>query len=927
MLSESDESTYSVHEAHRDDRGAVSKQVGNETEPETSSPLARYYPLGTKERHAFDEHMRHLRQQVATVERERQFRVSHPFQPKTCSSFATAEDTVTDAALADSPGHLASPVASGSGSSSSPSGVRPVFDRLAAQAVQLEMRRRHREEQRRRAEAASLRGAFQPHINHTAPIYAERLQHLDLVPVEERLLHYGQFVARERQRKRELKELEQTVAWQSTQASLVGAGTSQLRDPEERHRQQEEFLARNDRFLAERSKHRQCAEAAAAEAFTFQPKISATSAALDEARQRCANDVSAGELGQLLNRSVNAPLLSISKTSANAGRRSDALYALAVTRQRQRMEKLDYNSANSGETTKGVAKGKAVEDPNVTHQPLTNPTSDKWIAEGAHGAFFQEGFVRRQALYEEVKREEAALRATAMQESELSSGRPATHKVDAKQLNQRLYYSAKTAREAAERRRQALVSARECPFRPQLSPGTKYVLEHMPCRDGDIVKRLTSQRSRASSGGARVAIDNDLYAPAPAHQPSLQGHCRRPSQQRKTDVKNSAEAVQDTRRRRTSLRTASPRTEARGESADGCGDQLPAQQQQQRKQHVRTLTLDEVERFYQRQIAALQQRQDLIQERREGKTMEELVECTFRPRTNTDRYVGMDSGGGEGADTAVSVNHVTGVSAFLERQAVARVRKAEHDELVRTVSLLRHKSAGSNGKISRTTALSPFKLQTEMRRQRLPRSPLESKQHREAAPFSTAALTTAERALHEAIEQSRRFPGASSQAPLFPLPGFAPASENGVHFDDLRHVAAASKDIEEPTSRVPPSTLSTEKIGHGDAAAVGVGYDRPSLFSLISPNTFSGRNLGSAAYDSGNGKGTPVGRDFASGKPSPSALKGSKQRLTASVKRHRRNRSVSFAEETADAPLAGVARRGRKSFADPAHLAFLSGEL
>lgn len=929
MLSESDESTYTVHEVHHDDHGAVSKQVESQKESEPSSPLAQYYRLGTKERHTFDEHMRQLRQQVAAVERERQFRVSHPFQPKTCTPSATAKDAVTGEALADSPDRLAHPVASGIGPFSSPSDVRPVFDRLAAQAVQLEMRRRHREEQRRRAEAASLRGAFQPQINHTAPIYAERLQHLDLAPVEERLLHYGEFVARERQRKQELKEVEQAVAWQSTQASLVGAGISQLRDPEERRRQQEEFLARNDRFLAERSKHRQYAEAAAAEAFTFQPKISATSAALDEARQRSANDVSTVELGQLLNRSVDAPGLSISKTSASARRRSDALYALAVTRQRQRMQKLHHNSTDSGESINGVDKGKAVEDPKATYQPLTNPMSEKWIADGAHGPFFQEGFVRRQALYEEVKREEAALRATAKQEPELSNGRPAAHKVDAQQVNQRLYYNAKIAREAAERRRQALVSARECPFRPQLSPGTKYVLQHMSCRDGDVVKRLTSKSGRTPSRGARAAVDSELYAPAPVHQPPLQGHSRSPSQQRMTEVTNSTEVVHDTRQRRRSLCTVSPRTDVRGEHADSNGDELPApqQQQQQRKPHGRTLTLDQVEHFYQRQMAALQQRQDVIQERREGKAMEELVECTFRPRTNTDRNVGTEAGTGEVANTAVSVNHVTGVSAFLERQAAARVRKAEHDELLRTVGLPRHKRVGSNGTSSRITTLSPFKFQTEVRRQRLSSSPLENNQNREAAPFSIAALTTAERALHEAIEQSRRYPRASSQAPLFPLPGYAHASEDGVHFDDPGHVAAGSKGAEEPTSPVPPLMVSTEKKRRGDAAGVGVGYDRPSLFSLISPNTFSGRNLGSAAYDSGNGKGTPAGRNFASDKPSPSALKGSRQRLTASAKRHRRNRSVSFVEETADVPLAGVSRRGGKSFADPAHLAFLSGEL
>ncbi|KAI5691538.1 hypothetical protein MNV84_08260 [Leishmania braziliensis] len=932
MSSESEESTYTVHEVQPEDLDAAAKVVKCQEGKEANSPLARYYRLGTQERYAFDEHMRQLQQQAAAVERERQFRVSHPFQPKTSTSSVVAKDTGTDEAQVDSQNRVALPVASGVGSSSSPSSTRPVFDRLAAQAVQLEMRRRHREEQQRRAEAAALRGAFQPHINHTAPVYAERLQHLGAVPVEDRLLHYGELVARERQRKQELQELEKTMAWQSTQASLIGAGTCQTQDPEERRRQQEEFQARNARFLAERSKHRQCAEAAAAGAFSFHPKISATSAALDEARQRSTNDIGGRELSQLLMRSVDGSPLNISKSSANATRRSDALYALALNRQRQRKQNLEHNGSNGEASIGVVGQGRIAGDPSSVHQPLTNPTSDKWIAKGAHGPFFKEDFVRRQALYEEVKREEAALLATATQAPELGSAGSVANKVDTKELNQRLYYSARKANEVAERRRKAWASAHECPFRPQLSPGTKSVLQHMSSRDGDVTKRLTSQRGRCLTRGVCSAVDKEWYASTPTQQSSSQNRTRSRSQQRKTEAKSLTEGVADSARKKTTRPTESSGRGIRGASTNGSGDELSEQQQQQqqqRKQTRLTLTRDQVENFYQRQMADLQQRQDLIQERREGEAVQELVECTFRPRTNTDRHVGVESG----EDTGGSVNHVTGVSEFLERQALARVRKAERDELLRTMGLPRRKGVESNGASPGTTVLNPFKFQTELRRQRLLRSPghassftFDNTQRRDAGSFPVAALTTAERALHDAIEESRRCPWSASQAPLFPLPGYVQRKGSPVHFDSPYHVAV-EEDAVLPTSYVPPSILSTDKGGRSDAAAVGVSYKRPSLFSLISPNTFSGRNLGAVAHDSINGKETRAGRDFASGRPSPSALKGSKQHLSLSTKRRRLNRSVSFVEETADASHAGATHGSGKSYADPVHLAFLSGQL
>ncbi|KAG5464329.1 hypothetical protein LSCM1_00511 [Leishmania martiniquensis] len=935
MLSESDESTYTVHEVHSDECGGLARPGKSQEEEGGSPPLARYHRLGTKERHAFDEHMRLLRQQATAAERERQFRMSHPFQPKIRTSSPAAGGELTAEAQVDRQSQPVPPVAADTGTSSSPSSVRPVFDRLAAQAVQLEMRRRHREEQQRRAEAAALRGAFQPHINHSAPIYAERLRHLDSVPVEVRLLQYGEFVARERQRRQEMNELEKTKAWQSAEPSLMGASAAHTHDPEERRQQQEAFEERNVRFLEERAKHRECARAAAAEAFSFQPKISVTSAALDEARQRLAKDVGASVLGQLLNRSLDTPALSISKTSTNAGHRSDALYALAVTRQRQKQQNLDGNGPGVGSAVDRGGNDQAVEGPSTSHQPLTNPTSDKWIAKGAHGPFFQENFVRRQALYEEVKREEAALRAVAVQAPASSNGESVAHKVNSQQLNQRLYYSAKKAAEVAERRRKALANAHECPFRPQLSPGTKYVLQRMPSRDGDVVKRLTTQCSKSAPDGTRTVNDADLYACAPAHRTSSQGHAQVSSQQQTDETKSPPHVEAAPSEKMTPPHTASRWPKGGGVRAEGPGDALLKHpQEQQPKKRRQTLTRDEVDHFYERQMAALQRRQDLIQERKEGEVVQELVECTFRPRTNTDRHGHIENEAEAAAARTVSVNHVTGVSEFLERQALARIRKAEHDELVRSVGLPRNKCAGGKEISGGTTILSPFKFQTELRRSRsscLPArastSPLDSKQHLGTASLSMAALTSAERALHEAIEETRCYPRATLQAPLAPLPGYVQGSVDAKYFDGPYDGAPEERKVGETAPPVPLATLPAESKRRVDAATFGSGCQRPSLFSLISPNTFSGCNLDSVVHDCRGRKDSSLGRDLAGHQPSPSALKGARQHPTTNAARHRRTRSVSFAEDTAGALHARSSRGARTSFADPAHQAFLQGQL
>lgn len=971
MFSESDESTYTVHEVPSGEQPAVQEaepatQVAEEpgtTAPTgaSKSPLARYYRLGTQERHIFDERTRRVRQQSAAYEAEQQFRAAHPFQPQRGGSAATATPVVQPA--------------TNSGSSSQPNAAsapaRPVFDRLAAQAAQLELRRRHREEQQRRAEAAALRGAFQPHINQVDPAHAERLKHLQTVPVETRLLHYGEHVARERQRKQELKELEEAAAWQAAQVTAVGSSGRQPPDAEERRRQRAEFEARSARFLAERDQHRQAAEATAAEAFSFQPRISTTSAALDEARQRLANDVRHSELSQLLSRSVDGPALSISnqQSAANASRRSAALYALAVSRQRAGKEE-DAANANGSRASitpqsGGAKSGTSATGAADTHQPVTNPTSDKWIAKSAHRSFFETDFVRRQTLYEEVKREEVALRASVLQHEEDEQKSPSqsnqstsgaaapTQKVNERQLTQRLYYDAQKTAEAAAQRREAALTARECPFRPQLSPGTRTVLRHMDnCRDSDVVRRLTAQPCSGPTATRRpdAGAELDLYAPVPARGLQRQGRSRVPSSARSSRPEGAVEsreaalpawqARSASRSQSASARTAPVgRVEASREpsgATDATPTALPSpqeQQQQPKRQRRPTVTRDQIEHFYQRQITALQQRQDLIQERKEGEAVQELVECTFRPRTNNSASSGesgeLPTGGGAGA--VASVSRVTGVTDFLERQAAARQRKVEHDEMVRSMGLPRHRRGGggsASGSSSGFTVLSPFRLQTEKLRQRSSCSPAGGRECSGPAVFSVVGLTTAERALHDVLAESHQRHAANSQAPLCALPGYSEEDEGVVYVDDAGahewvdgYEDGEDGDEDDGRGRLgstdPRQRGSALAAAHSTPGSQALSNGQLSLFSSISPNTFSGRGLRAAQVGGAGGKGSVTGL---------SALKGAAQRPATGQQHRGSSRSVSFAIEDGEASRATDARQGQRTrHLDADHLAFLRG--
>ena len=133
------------------------------------------------------------------------------------------------------------------------------------------------------------------------------------------------------------------------------------------------------------------------------------------------------------------------------------------------------------------------------------------------------------------------------------------------------------------------------------------------------------------------------------------------------------------------------------------------------------------------------------------------------------------------------MNHVTGVSGFLQRQRMARRRRAEHDELVRTMGLPRHKaSAATMSTLSGTTLTDPFTFQTAQRprRRRTSCIPLDRVPHTTAraakekpcgveSPAWAHGLTSSARVLYDALTDSEEFPVTAAAAPFYPLPGYA----------------------------------------------------------------------------------------------------------------------------------------------------------
>ncbi|KEG12823.1 200 kDa antigen p200 [Trypanosoma grayi] len=449
----------------------------------------------------------------------------------------------------------------------------PVFERLAQHAKEREARLAVLAEKKKQREEEALRHAFHPHVNAAAenreplPVYAAN------IPVEERLLHYGRSVEqgrRQLQEERQRKELEE-IRQQTVLRSARRSGASKENPPED------DIVDRSKRFLIERELGRAQAQQALMEEHPFRPKVCTTSNAIDRGR----------------------------KAQHNTRDRGVALYEEGMRRQQQRQTEM---ARRHGEERKGL------------HKPATNPLTDDWIHHGQHSALFRQNFVRRQEVYQRVREEHQRKLASALEQSE----QVAVPRVDQAMIErqvERLYLGAQEIRKEAKKRMEDHIRARECPFRPELAPGTEYVIAHAN-REQDVVKRL------ASTPRSRRALHHSLYE----------------------------------------------------EEFEENGDK----EEENRLRNVKVVHPEEAKEFYQRQKRALEEREVQLREKKQRQAMEELCACTFRPRTSTDEYLQRRQKEASSAGQQQQQQHVevrvSGVSAYLQRQAEAKRRLKEQEE-------------------------------------------------------------------------------------------------------------------------------------------------------------------------------------------------------------------------------------------------------
>ncbi|KAH9578180.1 hypothetical protein LSM04_007019 [Trypanosoma melophagium] len=469
----------------------------------------------------------------------------------------------------------------------------PVFERLAKSAKEREARLAQLAEEKRRREEAALQDAFHPHVNTVSENQLPFTLQTSNVPVEERLLHYGRSVQQSRQlmqqqqRRKELEEIRQqqklAVPRRSRSCVLSEKYLGNIAD-------------RSKRILIERETERALAQQVLFEEHTFKPKVCTTSDDIDRSR----------------------------KAKKDIRDRGVALYEDGMRRQMQRQAE---------------AARRLGEERSDLHKPTTNPLTNDWIHHGQHKALFNKDFVKRQEVYQRVREEHQRNLASALEQSE----RAAVLRIDQDMIHQqveRLYLSAQEVRKELKKRKEDHMKATECTFRPQLAPGTAYVIARTN-REKDVVKRLSSvPRNRR-----------------PFH-PSI------------FDVDDENENIEKNIRERS----------------------------------ARVVTPNAAQEFYERQKRALEEREAQLRQQKQQQAMEELCVCTFRPRTSTDEYLQRRQRQSSGEGQQHVEEQVSGVAAYLQRQAEAKQRLKEKEEKYKNLG----RGLPCNG--PKRTIITPFNL-------------------------------------------------------------------------------------------------------------------------------------------------------------------------------------------------------------------------
>lgn len=627
----------------------------------------RYYALGTRERQLRDAALLAKRELDLHRRREAEFQ-QYPFKPELQRSSSARATTARRA-----------PGAEPEDGGEFPSGS--VFQRLARNAEEQERRMRALQKEKELFESTLLARSFQPTINPNAKTLSP-----STTRVEDRLLDYGRSVELARRMRQYAKEQDERAAEpcdqpttaRSAHTAATSTGVTTVEDYVRRRQSQKQFEERNNQLLERKEQSRILAEMEEEQKMPFRPKVSETSAALDRARQRSA---SAGPAAK----------------DAEEGDRALRLYEKAVKAQQEKQLRGEEEAVTDG----------------ASHKPKVNPNSKKWIDSGTHKALFQEGFVKRQEIYDIAKREQME-----MLKSDLEAGgdvRDTAARVRQSVIDEqveRLYNRRRSATRAEHQD-----SDEKMDFKPRLAPGTDAVVSRMKEREKDVVTRLSKPPPRYElyEGG------KDTKSPAarasatmPSSPTARHGVADRPPFQ----VRRKAEGA--------------PPPPPPAEAATGAA-----------AAPKRVVTAEDADAFYHKQVALLEKRELFAQEVRKHELVAEMAACTFRPATN----VPVSSGDGSGAEpdhVAPLECEVPGAGDFLRRQQMAKRMREEHEERVRSMS------HGRSVPSSRPLTIDPFHFETEER-------------SRLARTGSTAATTSA-RGRHASLSPSAQRTGPASSS-------------------------------------------------------------------------------------------------------------------------------------------------------------------
>lgn len=413
---------------------------------EASGEKVQYYRLGTTERYRQDQAWELAKKKIAKRRECEEAAKKCPFSP--CVSVSQKTDASVNShydpsiALTHDTWRV----------------TAPVFDRL----------------QQTRSKQKAVDGTPVPVLR---PPKNSDVVSKSAIPVEDRLLQYGDHIA--------FKLAEKRLEEEKLSVPIVH---SPRKNSSQRREEQHDFFTRNMLLLEKRKAKRFETEKDLSEC-TFHPKVNIQSAALDiNRREKLSKTVCSPPSGLGISPSVPDDTISDSAIRQEKDR-STMLYEEAYRKRVEEKENVQLHSCD--------------------FVPRTNPLSKEWIDRSNHyHSLFQMNFLERQELYKKESDEYKSV----LEAQQLDSQKTPTFYIPDDKEQRKQYCAA--LEEQIDRLYKGKVTSSSnshssddisgSTFRPQIAPGSQLVIQKMKDREADVVKRLTKTAKKQCADENRV---------------------------------------------------------------------------------------------------------------------------------------------------------------------------------------------------------------------------------------------------------------------------------------------------------------------------------------------------------------------------------------------------------------------------------------